>query len=183
MKHFKSGAELAKEMGISLDTLKSTYEKYNENAKKSTDQYGKKFFTNAPFEVNDEFYVSIVCPVVHYCMGGVKISPEGEVMDKSKTIPGLFAAGEVTGGVHGKNRLGGNSLLECVVFGRVAGRSATKHLLKLSLEEKSFSGLKRIGLVRNQLKGTDLKEYTKEEVANITRKVIFGSSYGIKFTM
>ena len=166
MKHFKSGTELAKEIGVSAETLRATFEKYNQSAKKGTDECGKKFFTNAPFELNDEFNVSIVCPVVHYCMGGVKISPEGEVLSRSENIPGLYAAGEVTGGVHGKNRLGGNSLLECVVFGRVAGRSATKYLLKLALEEKSYTnnGLKRISLVRNQLKGNDLKEYTREDV-------------------
>lgn len=62
-------------------------------------------------------------------MGGLKISPDGEVLSKGKPIPGLFAAGEVAGGVHGKNRLGGNSLLDCVVYGRVSGRAATKYLL------------------------------------------------------
>lgn len=57
-------------------------------------------------------------------MGGLKISPEAEVMEGSNVIPGLFATGEVCGGVHGKNRLGGNSLLDCVVFGRVSGSTA-----------------------------------------------------------
>jgi acyl-CoA oxidase len=167
MKRFTSGAGVAKEMGISPDALKQTFEKYNECAKKGTDQWGKKFFTNAPFDMNDtEFHVSIVCPVVHYTMGGIKISPEGEVLNsKNKPVNGLFAAGEVAGGVHGKNRLGGNSLLECVVFGRVSGRSAAKYLFKLSLEEKSFNGLKRVGLVRNQLKGNSMPDYTVEEVA------------------
>lgn len=60
-------------------------------------------------------------------MGGISISPTAEVLDASgKPIAGLFAAGEVIGGVHGKNRLGGSSLLEAVVFGRVAGESASK---------------------------------------------------------
>ena len=57
-------------------------------------------------------------------MGGLKIDEHARVIDEQeKPIDGLYAAGEVTGGVHGSNRLGGNSLLECVVFGRVAGRS------------------------------------------------------------
>jgi flavocytochrome c len=166
MKKYKTGEEFAKDVGFSLDTLKSTFAAYNEDAKKGVDKYGKKFFHNVPLDVNDEFHVSIVCPVVHYCMGGIKINTDGEVLNsQDKVIPGLFAAGEVTGGVHGKNRLGGNSLLECVVFGRVSGRTAAKHLFKLALEEKSFNGLKRVGLVRNQLKGNGMKDYTVEDVA------------------
>jgi len=89
----------------------------------------KKYFHNLPYKTDDYFFVAIVCPVVHYCMGGLKISPNSEVLSKGKPLSGLYAAGEVAGGVHGKNRLGGNSLLDCVVFGRVAGRSATKSLL------------------------------------------------------
>ncbi|KUJ10095.1 Flavocytochrome c [Mollisia scopiformis] len=72
-------------------------------------------------------YVSTVTPAVHFTMGGVLISEKGEVVDESgKPIRGLWAAGEVTGGVHGENRLGGSSLLECVVFGRVVGEQAAK---------------------------------------------------------
>ena len=62
-------------------------------------------------------------------MGGLEISPSSEVIGSGKAIPGLFAAGEVCGGIHGENRLGGSSLLDCVVFGRVAGASASKYLL------------------------------------------------------
>ncbi len=62
-------------------------------------------------------------------MGGIKISVDGEVLSGEKRIPGLYAAGEVAGGIHGKNRLGGNSLLDCVVFGRVSGRAAAAYLL------------------------------------------------------
>jgi succinate dehydrogenase/fumarate reductase flavoprotein subunit len=60
----------------------------------------------------------LVGVAAHFCMGGVAIDAEG------RTMPGLFAAGEVTGGVHGANRLGGNALLEALVFGRRAGRAA-----------------------------------------------------------
>nr|CCC90370.1 unnamed protein product [Trypanosoma congolense IL3000] len=80
------------------------------------------------------FYVAFVTPSIHYTMGGCLISPSAEIQMKntssrsplshSNPILGLFGAGEVTGGVHGGNRLGGNSLLECVVFGRIAGASA-----------------------------------------------------------
>lgn len=64
-------------------------------------------------------------------MGGVEISPKSEVIHQNgKPIPGLFASGELAGGVHGANRLGGSSLLGCVVFGRVAGDSAASALMK-----------------------------------------------------
>lgn len=165
MKRFTQASDIAKEMGISLEHLKETFDLYSEDAKAGKDKYGKKFFTNAPFSIDDnEFHVSIVMPVVHYCMGGIKISTEGEVMEKERIIPGLFAAGEVAGGVHGKNRLGGNSLLECVVFGRVSGAAAARYLFKLALDETKFSGLKRIELVRNQLKSVS-NNYTLEDVA------------------
>jgi len=83
-----------------------------------------------PWRMDDSFYVAIVTPVLHYCMGGLDVSPHAEVNDKKgNPIPGLYAAGEVMGGTHGVNRLGGSSLLDCVVFGRVAGNSAVKHLL------------------------------------------------------
>lgn len=164
MKKFNSGADFAKELGVSVEKLKETFDQYNAEAKKGTDKYGKKFFTNVPFDVNDFFHVSFVCPVVHYCMGGLKVNEAGEVMDKENVIPGLYAAGEVAGGVHGRNRLGGNSLLDCVVYGRVTGRNASKFLLKLALQEKKFDGLSRVNLVRNQLKGTELKEITEDEV-------------------
>jgi flavocytochrome c len=131
MKHFKSGKDLAAEMGVSVDTLKSTFEKYNAGAKNKNDEFGKKYFHNMPFDVNDEFHVAIVCPVVHYTMGGVQIAPDASIVKEGGSAPvgGLFAAGEVAGGVHGRNRLGGSGLLGCVVFGRVAGASATKYLL------------------------------------------------------
>ena len=78
-----------------------------------------------------QFYVAIITPVIHYCMGGLEIDVNSLCVDQKGTaIAGLDAAGEVAGGVHGNNRLGGNSLLDCVVFGRVAG----KHLLGGSLE-------------------------------------------------
>lgn len=70
---------------------------------------------------NTTLYIGEVTPVVHFTMGGVKINENGQVMSKGgQVVKGLYAAGEVSGGVHGQNRLGGNSLLECVVFGKRA---------------------------------------------------------------
>jgi len=78
----------------------------------------------------EPFYVAIITPVIHYCMGGLEIDTDSAVISAKtgKAIPGLYAAGEVAGGVHGNNRLGGNSLLDCVVFGRVAAKAACKFM-------------------------------------------------------
>jgi len=106
--------QLANENGGSFDAYPSG---------KSYDEFGKKFFHNLPTEFNDEYNIAIVTPTIHYCMGGLEITPKGEVESTSGgIIQGLYAAGEIAGGVHGNNRLGGNSLLDCVVFGRVTGR-------------------------------------------------------------
>lgn len=129
MKRFASGAELAKDMGIPVSKLEAIFKRYNEDAKANKDEYGKKFFHNLPFKVDDEFHVAIVTPVIHYCMGGVEIDPAACVTGTKGRIEGLFATGEVCGGVHGENRLGGNSLLDCVVLGRVSGASAARYLL------------------------------------------------------
>merc|ERR1712083_69497 len=84
---------------------------------------------NLPLETSDAFHVAIVTPVIHYCMGGMKINSDAESLRADdKVIGGLYAAGEAAGGIHGNNRLGGNSLLDCVVYGRVSGRSAARHL-------------------------------------------------------
>jgi hypothetical protein len=99
----------------------------------SWDPWGKKFFHNVPVEPTDEFHVAIVTPVIHYCMGGLEIDADSRVVKKvggeMVAIDGLYAAGEIAGGVHGNNRLGGNSLLDCVVFGRVAGKHAAQYIL------------------------------------------------------
>ncbi|KAF4752549.1 hypothetical protein FOZ63_012335, partial [Perkinsus olseni] len=97
------------------------------------DSWGKKFFKNYEYKMDDEFDVAIVTPLVHYCMGGLKIDTTGRVLDKEgKPICGLYAAGELMGGVHGNNRLGGNSLLDCVVFGRLTGKDLCENVLGLS---------------------------------------------------
>jgi len=130
MKFYNNGAEFAKDMKIKTEHLAKVFADYNEVAKKGIDQYGKKYFQNMPFSMEDNFHVAIVTPVVHYCMGGVKTLPDASVGNSKGPIPGLFATGEICGGVHGKNRLGGNSLLDCVVYGRVSGASVSKYLLQ-----------------------------------------------------
>merc|ERR1719172_575303 len=61
-------------------------------------------------------------------MGGLRIDEDGRVMNHNGPIANLYAAGELAGGIHGRNRLGGNSLLDCVVFGRVTGRTASREM-------------------------------------------------------
>ena len=144
MKKFASGTALAAEMGIPLSKLEAVFKRYNEDAKANKDEYGKKYFHNLPFNVNDEFHVAIVTPVIHYTMGGIEIDPAAAVTGPKGPIPGLFATGEVCGGVHGENRLGGNSLLDCVVLGRVSGDSAARYLLQnLSREDGGVSAAQR----------------------------------------
>jgi len=93
------------------------------------------------------FYVAIITPVIHYCMGGLEIDVNSVVVNsKGKAIPGLYAAGEVAGGVHGNNRLGGNSLLDCVVFGRVAGKHAAEYMLGANAKPTSLMELSGGGL-------------------------------------
>ena len=72
-------------------------------------------------------YAFQITPAIHHTMGGVRINKNAEVIGvTAKPIPGLFAAGEVTGGVHGGNRVGGNAVADIVTFGRIAGANAAK---------------------------------------------------------
>merc|ERR1711976_66034 len=76
---------------------------------------GKKFYHNVidgSRMGTEPFYVAIITPTIHYCIGGLEVTADAEVVSKSGVIPGLYAAGEIAGGVHGNNRLGGNSLLD-----------------------------------------------------------------------
>jgi succinate dehydrogenase/fumarate reductase flavoprotein subunit len=128
MKKFNSASDMARDMRISADALRTTFDKYNTAASSNKDEYGRKYFDNSHMEMNDTFHVAVVCPVVHYTMGGLFINHEASVLTpEGKVVPGLYAAGEVAGGVHGINRLGGSGLLGCVVYGRVAGKSAATY--------------------------------------------------------
>lgn len=88
----------------------------------ATDAFGRQDRLGLPMHQADYWLVGEVTPVVHYTMGGIKIDTDGHVLHRNGTIiDRLYAVGEVSGGVHGENRLGGNSLLECTVFGRIIG--------------------------------------------------------------
>jgi len=138
MKKYKDGTDLAKDMNIDPNILKDTMNLYSNNGKNGKDEYGKKYFDNLPFFIEDSFYVAIVCPVVHYSMGGLCTNSNAEVLHKNgKPINGLWVTGEACGGIHGKNRMGGNSLLDCVVWGRLSGKSACSSSLKLLSDPNS----------------------------------------------
>ena len=117
---------LSKWMGVSERKIRSTLTQYRNDAEAGIDAWGKTSFRGVPEEDFEKeiFYAGTVTPVLHYCMGGITIDTEGHVLHHNGTsIPGLRAAGEVAGGVHGNNRLGGNSLLECTVFGTIVGKT------------------------------------------------------------
>ncbi|KDO27846.1 hypothetical protein SPRG_07119 [Saprolegnia parasitica CBS 223.65] len=128
--HMTSLGDLASHMGVEESVLYGELEHYVAAAATlGPDAFGKTVFPNAPSEVPTDNYVLEIEPVVHYCMGGVQINEDTQVVTpEGNVVEGLFAAGEVSGGLHGQNRLGGNSLAECVVFGRVAGQAALKGL-------------------------------------------------------
>ena len=126
----KTGAtyeELAKELDIDPTAFANTMETWNSYVEAKNDpDFGRTSFAN-PLN-NGPYYAIKVTAGVHHTMGGVTINSATEVLKEDGTvIPGLFAAGEVTGGVHGANRLGGTAVADFVVFGRIAGESAANY--------------------------------------------------------
>ena len=123
-------ADLAKEMGVPAKNLEASVAAYNKSVKAGKDEQFAR--PNMPRELNHGPYYAIeVKPAVHHTMGGVVIDTKGEVKDaKGNIIKGLYAAGEITGGVHGANRLGGNAISDIVTFGRIAGADAAQYAEK-----------------------------------------------------
>ncbi|KAF2627958.1 Flavocytochrome c [Macroventuria anomochaeta] len=144
-----SGKELAKEIGVSPEQLQEEFTSYNAIAKgEKKDTWGKKYFHNLPFDINDTFHVALMEPVLHFTMGGIEINDQAQCLnDQGKPFDGLFVCGELAGGVHGANRLGGSSLLGCVVYGRVAGDSASKYLFQQALNNAGGSAVSRLGQI------------------------------------
>ncbi|KAE8346944.1 hypothetical protein BDV24DRAFT_122541 [Aspergillus arachidicola] len=144
-----SGKELAKEIGCGEAALQKTFQEYNAIAEgKQKDPWGKRFFHNLPFDINDTFHVALMEPVLHFTMGGIEINEHAQVLNsEQKPFEGLYACGELAGGVHGANRLGGSSLLGCVVYGRVAGDSASQHLFQKLVSGGASSAAQRLGQI------------------------------------
>ncbi|CAM9226866.1 unnamed protein product [Chrysoparadoxa australica] len=126
--------EAAKIMGLaSADTLIATLTEYSAASEKGFDTFNKTAFPVKNFSAAEPLYICTITPAIHYTMGGIRVLEDSSVVNKEGTvIPGLFAAGEVTGGLHGANRLAGNSLLECVVNGRLAGAVAANRANKIA---------------------------------------------------
>ena len=123
--------ELAKKLNMPAENLKKSIANYNDVvAGKAKDPLGflannkaDKLMTEGPW------YACQKVPTLHHTMGGLQINTKAQVLDvNGKVIPGLYAAGETTGGIHGSNRLGGNAICDIMVFGRTAGTSAAKGL-------------------------------------------------------
>lgn len=118
--------ELAAKIGVNPEKLSAAVEDFNKHVDgKEKDSFGRTLYKDKIDK--GPFYAAPRVPTVHHTMGGVKINKDAQVLDKNaKVIPGLYAAGEVTGGIHGTNRLGGNALTDILVFGRIAGAAAAQ---------------------------------------------------------
>ncbi len=112
--------------GIDAAELKNTVDKYNSYVEEGKDPEFNKRSLPSKLEVGP-FYILKAAPAVHHTMGGIEINENAQVLNKDgKIIEGLYAAGEVTGGIQGSNRLGSNALADITVFGRIAGQNAAK---------------------------------------------------------
>ena len=118
--------ELCEKIGVPVENLKAALDDFNKHAlSKEPDAFGRTLY-DTPID-NGPFYAGKRVPTMHHTMGGVRINTKAQVLTElGLPIPGLYAAGEVTGGIHGTNRLGGNALADILVFGRIAGTEAAK---------------------------------------------------------
>mmetsp|Transcript_120085 Transcript_120085/g.299554 ORF Transcript_120085/g.299554 Transcript_120085/m.299554 type:complete len:1223 (-) Transcript_120085:541-4209(-) len=125
---------LADSLNVTATILQRTFREYNDAAHLGRDQFNRTVFPAGhwPIEEHENFHVGYIVPVIHYTMGGIAIDADARVLAAvdDQPLPGLYAIGEASGGVHGDNRLAGNSLLECTVFGRHVG-------LSLPIQEQS----------------------------------------------
>ncbi|WP_029685618.1 flavocytochrome c [Tatumella saanichensis] len=120
--------QLAAKLEIPATTLQQTLETFNQVVtQQQPDPFGRTTALRQPLD-QGPFYAIRIAPGVHHTMGGVTINTATEVLDKDKQpLAGVFAAGEVVGGIHGGNRIGGNAVADIVIFGRIAGENAARH--------------------------------------------------------
>ena len=119
--------DLAKAHGVPLDELKKTVEEVNRSIETGKDPWRPVVDPKMKLHTEGPWYVSRLSPKMHHTMGGLYTTPRAEVVNvDGKVIPGLYAAGEATGGVHGAVRLGSNATTDCIVNGRIAGMEVAK---------------------------------------------------------
>ncbi len=123
---FDTLEELSAFYEIPYKNLEETLKGFNESFKAGVDKsFGKPLIENASPIMNPPYYAMRLWPKVHFTMGGIRIDTNAQVIDlEGNIIKGLYAAGEITGGVHGASRLGSCSITDCMVFGRIAGKNA-----------------------------------------------------------
>lgn len=121
-------AGLAETLGMPADALQATVDTYNASVGGAEDPFGRTTGFVSPLETAP-FYAIPVYPGIHHCMGGIYVDGDSQALNiLGEKIPGLFAAGEVTGGIHGANRIGGNAICDITVFGINAGQKAAATL-------------------------------------------------------
>ncbi|GAA6114554.1 flavocytochrome c [Apilactobacillus apinorum] len=126
--HGQTIDELANNIDVDANNLAKTIETWNQAVVNHDDQFGRKTGMNRQLN-HPDFMAIHIAPAVHYTMGGIKINHYTQVLNQDdQAINGLFAAGETSGGLHGNNRIGGNSIAETVVFGRQAGQRIFKYI-------------------------------------------------------
>ncbi len=127
VREFDSLEAMAAAYDMPLEPLQETIARFNASVEAGEDAEFGRYLQAEQFPIGEPpFYVSRLSPKVHHTMGGVAINTDAQALDvvTGEPIPGLYAAGEVTGGVHGASRLGGVAIGDCLVFGRTAGRNA-----------------------------------------------------------
>jgi len=127
VKKYDTLEDLAKAYNVPFGPMMEEVKNYNEALVKGKDEaWGRYLWKDAKPIETAPFYAMRLTPKVHHCMGGININTNAQALDvmTDKPIPGLYAAGEVTGGVHGAVRLGSCAVIDCLVFGRIAGKNA-----------------------------------------------------------
>lgn len=120
--------DLAKKTGLPAKELKEAVDTYNKAVDTKKDPFGRAETVLVNKIIKAPFYAGRVTMKRHHTMGGVIINKDAQVIDRhGNVIPGLYAAGEVTGGIHGTNRVGGNAMADIFTYGRIAGVNAAKN--------------------------------------------------------
>lgn len=131
-------ADLAKEIKVDSQSLDNTVTMWNKAVKDKKDTEFKRETAMDNDLSKGPFYAIKIAPGIHHTMGGAKINNQTEVLTKDgKTVPGLFAAGEASGGLHGQNRIGGNAVADIIIYGRESGKQAAARVKALETDVKS----------------------------------------------